>query len=188
MTRFISLLPFSIALAGCVIEGGTDDTSCADGKCDGGEDVCRVEQRYDNGTCDTDCAQSDPDCFLFFNEHAAASTWFGALEEKMAMQEVREPRRLVATTDARFARMRALLDRGWQSYQKVMPVKLIDRAPELVVIDDATANAFVALDEASNKAAWVVMVQTGAMEGQSDAALLGVVMHELTHAAKLHIM
>ena len=84
--------------------------------------------------------------------------------------------------------MRELLDRGWASYKKHMPVGMIDQPPELVVIDDPVANAFVARDHASNKAAWVVMVQTGAMANQPDHALLGVVMHELTHATKLHVL
>jgi hypothetical protein len=187
MHRFIFVFAFSSALAACMAEGG-DDTQCVGGKCDGGKDVCEIEARYGNGTCDTDCAEADVDCFLFFDDQAQANAWFAQFEATLAMQEVRQPRALVPPSDPRFTRMRELLDRGWESYKKSMPVGLLDQAPELVIIDDPTPNAFVARDRPSNKAAWTVMVQTGAMVDQSDGALLGVVMHELTHAVRLHIL
>jgi hypothetical protein len=188
MYRFTSLFSLAALFAGCAIEDISDDVDCADGKCDGGKDLCYAEHRYSNGTCDAECPQTDVDCLMLFDDQAQASAWFGELEKTIAMQEVRQPRSFVATNDPRFVRMRELLDRGWQSYKKTMPVKMIPKTPELVVIDDDTANAFVALDRASNKAAWVVMVQTGAIKDQSDDALLGVVMHELTHATKLHVL
>lgn len=183
------LILFSILLGGCTIGASDDDAPvCEGGKCDGGPDRCEAEHAYGDGTCDTDCAQADTDCFLFFDDQAAAETWFGKVEAMVAQEEVRPVREMIATTDPRFQRMRTLLDRGWAAYRDVMPVGEIDRAPQLVVIDDPSANAFVARDQASGKAAWTVMVQTGALEGASDASVLGVVMHELTHATKLHIL
>lgn len=177
MKHIVRSLAIASALAACNTTDDPDE-----------EDVCLVEARYDNGTCDTDCAQADIDCFMLFEDQQQASAWFTQLEALLAQQEVREPRALVAPADPRFGRMRELLDRGWESYQRVMPVGLLAKAPELVLIDDANVNAFVARDQASNKAAWTVMVQTGALEGQPDDALLGLVMHELTHAVKLHVL
>ena len=188
MHRFTSLISLTALFAGCAITESGDDVQCEGGKCDGGEDRCYAEARYNDGTCDAECPEADIDCFVMFDDQAQASSWFAQLETRLATSESRAPRALIPPSDARFTRMRELLDRGWASYQKHMPVGMIDQPPELVVIDDPTANAFVARDLASNKAAWVVMVQTGAMENQPDHSLLGVVMHELTHATKLHVL
>ncbi|HEU0032006.1 MAG TPA: hypothetical protein VFQ53_15340 [Kofleriaceae bacterium] len=183
----LALLLASLA-SGCVTADG-DDQDCFGGKCDGGKDVCEVEHRYGNGTCDVDCTQADIDCFTMFDDQASAETWFAGFEQTQAMQENREPRKLIASTDPRFVHMQELLEQGWQSYRRNMPVGRLEKTPALIVIDDASVNAFVALDRPTMKIPWAVMVQTGALEtGQPDYAILGVVMHELTHAVKLHVM
>ena len=163
----------------------------ADGKCDdaGEPDACEAEGRYGDGTCDGTCALPDTDCFLQFDDHAGADQWFTGFEATLAASESRPPRALVAESDPRFVRMRDLLERGWASYAEQRPVGELDRAPELVVIDDPSVNAFVAFDKTDGKIGWTVMVQTGLLDlDASEPAILGVVMHELTHAVDRHVL
>ena len=188
LASFCLLLP--LAAAACAADDD-DDPACTGDKCDdpGQTDTCEAEGRYGDGTCDGACALPDTDCFVFFDDHAAADTWFAAFEAKLAVSESRAPRALVPESDPRFAQMRELLDRGWASYAEQRPVGQLERAPELVVIDDPTVNAFVALDSDIGKIGWTVMVQTGLIElDTSEPAILGVVMHELTHAVNRHVL
>lgn len=179
--RFLAsfcLLP--LGLAACAADDDDDP---------GQTDACEAEGRYGDGTCDGACALPDTDCFVFFDDHAAADTWFTGFEAKLATSESRPPRALVPQSDPRFVQMRELLDRGWASYAEQRPVGQLERAPELVVIDDPTVNAFVAFDRDAGKIGWTVMVQTGLIElDASEPAILGVVMHELTHAVDRHVL
>jgi hypothetical protein len=187
MDRITYLVSFLALIATGCNSSDDDDLDCLDGKCD--VDVCEQEARYNNGTCDTECAQADIDCFRQFDDRSQADAWFGELEARLAMQELREPRALVPADDPRFVRMRALLDQGWESYRQVMPVGLLDKAPELVVIEEPVENAFVARDQETGKVAWVVLVQSGLIDPEhADHGVLGVVMHELTHATALHVL
>jgi len=190
--RYLSIALLSLSLAACGAEGADDDLECpAGGKCDdvGEPDTCEAEGRYGDGTCDGACALPDTDCFLFFDDHAGADQWFTGFEERLAASESRPPRALVADTDPRFVRMRDLLDRGWASYREHRPVGQLDRPPELVLVDDPSVNAFVAFDMPSGKVSWTVIVQTGLMDlDVSEPAVLGVVMHELTHAVDRHVL
>jgi hypothetical protein len=175
----------------CVIVDDSD-AECTGGKCDlGGEQSCS-DKRYGDGTCQTDlsCAVPDVDCFLTFDNDAAAATWFAGIETGIAQGESRPPRALLPETDPRFAKMRELLDRGWEAFRTNRPVgKLANIRPALVLVDDDSVNAFVAGDAPSNKAGFAVMVQTGliALNGTDDETL-GVMMHEFQHAIGLHVV
>src|SRR5262245_2882731 len=164
--------------------------ACVGAKCDLGNDgdSCEAEGRYQNGTCDADCALPDLDCFILFDDDATAATWFKGWEAAVAAQQSRAPRTIVNdASDPRVTRMRALLDRGWASYASVYQVGALDRAPGLVVVEDEAVNAFVASDHTTKQSAWTVMVHTGLLDRQgADHAVLGVVMHELEHAVSLH--
>jgi hypothetical protein len=192
--RSAALSSLSLVLSACVVVADDDDdgVDCPAGsKCDdpGEPDTCEAEGRYGDGTCDGTCALPDTDCFLFFADHAGADEWFTGFEAKLAASESRPPRALIAETDPRFVRMRELLDRGWASYAKQRPIGKLDRAPELVVIDDPSVNAFVAFDQEAGQISWTVMVQTGLIElDSSEPSILGVVMHELTHAVDRHVL
>jgi len=170
-----------------------DDGGDGGGKADGfGEGTCDLPE-YGDGVCQSDlaCAVPDIDCFVFFDSEAAAATWFSAIEEKMAAQELRAPRAIISQDDPRFVRMRELLHRGWESYKKTNPLAdLAQHEPLLVVLEDPTVNAFVMPDLDSGKAGFAVMVHTRTLdtEGLDDAAMLGLVMHELTHAVRLHVI
>jgi hypothetical protein len=167
--------------AGGVAGGGTPPAACADA-------------RYGDGTCQTDlaCEAPDVDCFRTFADRAEAEAWFAGIEATRAALETRPPRAVVPSSDPRWARMRALLDRGWASYRRVNPVgDLAEASPALVVIDDPSVNAFVmpeGLD--AKRAALAVVVHTGTLDraGLSDDAMLGLVMHELEHAIGLHVI
>ena len=197
----ISIALLSLALTACEAADAGDDgddgddgdgVECPDdGKCDdaGEPDACEAEGRYGDGTCDGTCALPDTDCFLQFDDHAGADQWFTGFEATLAASESRPPRALVAESDPRFVRMRDLLERGWTSYAEQRTVGDLDRAPELVVIDDPSVNAFVAFDKTAGKIGWAVMVQTGLLDlDASEPAILGVVMHELTHAVNRHVL
>ena len=168
-----------------------DDGDSGD-KADGfDDDTCDLPE-YGDGTCQSDlaCAAPDIDCFVFFEDEAAAGAWFMKFEEVAAAQEFREPRAQVPESDPRFQRMRELLDRGWQAYQETNPVgDLAEHRPALVVLEDPSVNAFVAPDLETGKAGFAVMVQTGALDlDLPEAPMLGLVMHELEHAVALHIV
>jgi hypothetical protein len=175
----------------CSMLGDTGDDG--GGKADGfGDDSCNLPE-YGDGICQSDlaCAAPDIDCFVFFDSEAAAATWFSGIEETMAAQEFRPPRPTVAQSDPRFQRMREILERGWQAYKKTNPLAdLAAHEPLLVVLEDPTVNAFVMPDLESGKAGFAVMVQTGTLdaEGLDEAAMQGLVMHELTHAVRLHVV
>ncbi len=192
LSQVLWILPFSAVTATGCIDAATDDLAeCAGAKCDrpGRPDACALDGRYENGMCDTDCGSPDIECFLLFDDAAAAGEWFNEFEAELAVEEQRDPRPILAPTDPRFARMRKLLDRGWKSYRALVPVGELSEAPELVVIDDPTVNAFVASDLATSLVGWTVMVQTGLLDsGAPDHEVLGVVMHELEHAVGLHVV
>lgn len=173
-----------LVAAGCSGgEGGVE------GDGDDGPDQTCDDPAYGDGTCNLDlsCDAPDIDCYLLFDGEPEARAWFTAVEEQVAASQLREPRTLLPTSDPHYTRMRALLDEGWAAYREVKAVgELGAREPELVVIEDPTVNAFVQGD--GDKAAFAVMVQTGLMDAASDEQLVAIVMHELTHAIRLHVI
>jgi hypothetical protein len=183
-------LVLSFACVGMIWAGtgcGGESGDNGDGG-DGPELECE-DPAYGDGTCDLDltCDAPDIDCYIMFADEPEARTWFTGVEEQVAAAELRAPRALVPAGDARFTRMRALLDEGWQAYKEVNAVAdLAPLVPELVVIEDPSINAFVYGD--GQKVAFAVMVQTGIIDAASDEELIAVVMHELTHAIRLHVI
>jgi hypothetical protein len=188
--RPIYLLIACTLVTACAAEG--DDADCSDGKCD--VDQSCSDPKYGDGMCQTDlsCAVPDIDCFRTFDTDEAAAAWFADLETTVAQGEGRPARAVIpAANDARFPKMRALLDKGWETMRKQVPVgKLADARPGLVFIEDPTVNAFVmpeTLDK--QRASFVVMIHSALLETPtSDDATLGLVMHELEHAVGLHVV
>lgn len=190
MLRSGLLLSLAGLTAGCTVLGESDGAG-GGGKADGFGDDCELPE-YGDGVCQADlaCAAPDIDCFVLFADDAAGGAWFAAFEEALAAEEFRPPRAQVPESDPRFQRMRQLLDRGWDAYRSVTPVAdLGEQRPALIVLEDPVVNAFVAPDLATGNAGFAVIVQTGALDlDLPDAPMLGLVMHELTHAVKLHIV
>ena len=188
------LLGFFLAavLPACAVtdEG---DADCVGEKCDGtGGGTCS-DKRYGNGTCDTDlsCAVPDIDCFTVFPDDEAAAAWYGEFEARVAMESGGQPRAILPTTHPEFPKIRALLDRGWEAFRQNRPVGLLgNKRPALVFVQDDSINAFVAPDVTLTHAGLAVMVHTGllTMEGATDDAMLGLMMHELQHAVGLHVL
>jgi hypothetical protein len=181
----IRLVVAFVFVAAC---GGDDGVDCTDGKCD---DYC-ADPRYGDGVCNTqlDCATPDIDCFHTFATDDEAAAWYGEFEAMAAQQEGRTPRALFTQADPRFARVRELLDRGWDAFAANRPVgDLRNHRPALVLVDDASINAFVAPDPDFKRAGFAVMVHTGVlgMDFTADASL-GLMMHELQHAVGLHVI
>jgi hypothetical protein len=190
MASGIGILTACALLSGCLV-GDRDDEDCTGGKCDGSGNSCG-DKRYGNGTCDLqlDCAAPDIDCFVTFDDDAAAATWFAEFEAKWAEEEHREPRKLLTPADPRWAKTRALLDDGWAAFKANRPVGVLrDKRPGLVLLDDPAPNAFVAPDLATGNAGFAVMVQTGLFEtGGSQDGAMGVMMHEFQHVIGLHVV
>ena len=190
MASRIGVLTACVLLSGCIV-GDTDDEDCSGGKCDGDGNSCS-DKRYGNGTCDLqlDCAAPDIDCFVTFEDDAAAATWFTEFEAMWAAEENRPPRKLLGPSDPRWAMTRTLLDTGWEAFKANRPVGLLaEKRPGLVLLEDSASNAFVAPDLATGNAGFAVMVQTGLFEtgGTQDGAM-GVMMHEFQHAIGLHVV
>ncbi|MEJ7597056.1 MAG: M48 family metalloprotease [Kofleriaceae bacterium] len=149
----------------------------------GEEEWACDDARYGNGVCELDaiCGVSDVDCFMTFPDDPAAETWYQARDPQAV---------LVAHTDPRYLRLRALLDRGWLAYQATNEVGyLADASPSLVIVDSPALNAFVTTDSTSGSMKSVLSVQffTGLLTLQpTDEELLAVIMHELEHAIALH--
>ncbi len=189
----IALVLLSSLLSGCTLAADNgDDASCTDGKCDGVEPSC-TDPRYNDGVCDPsiDCAVPDIDCFRTFTDDAAGAAWFTDFEAKNAVREGRAPRAVLAPSDPRFPRVRALLDRGWEAMRSSRPVGLLGEArPALVFVEDPSVNAFVMPEDLDQKrASFAVMVHTGTLGIETtDDANLGLMMHELQHAVGLHVI
>jgi hypothetical protein len=182
--RVVPIAGLGVLLASAGCAGDIDQT---DGE-DGPDQTCEAPE-YGDGACDLDlaCDVPDIDCYVLFDGEPAARAWFMSIEEQIAASELREPRTLLPTSDAHYTRMRALLDEGWAAYREVKPVgDLAAIPPQLVVIEDPSVNAFVQGD--GEKAAWSVMVYTGLMDVATDEQLVAIVMHELTHAVRLHVI
>lgn len=179
-----------VLLAGCVL-GEESGQECRDGKCDGSGESCS-DKRYGDGACDPQlaCAAPDIDCFETFADDASAATWFAGFEAQLAAEEHRAPRTLLTPAHPLWAKTRKLLDDGWAAFQANRPVgALAEARPALVLVEDASANAFVAPDLTSGKAGFAVMVQTGLFEtGGSDDGAFGIMMHEFQHVVGLHIV
>jgi hypothetical protein len=145
---------------------------------------------YGDGTCDPDldCAAPDIDCFLTFSSQEEVEGWYRPLEENLAQAAFRNPFVSLPTSDARWTRMRQLLDVGWDGYQEVLPVgDLAAFKPGLVVLETPQVNAFATSDPTGH-VGLAVIVYTGLIETMSDEELVGVVMHELTHGIRLHVL
>jgi hypothetical protein len=174
----------AFALAACAAD--TDDAVDPDK----GDQICR-DARYGDGVCQMglDCHVPDIDCFLTFDSDRDGASWFAGIERQIAAGAGQQPRTLLPESDPRFRNLRGLLDRGWAAYSSVMPVGrgLQVERPALVLVDDPEPNAFVTVDAPSQRAGLAIMVQTGLLEqGIDEAGLLGMFMHELSHAVRLH--
>jgi hypothetical protein len=173
--------------------GGAGSAGAAGGTGAGGAPpkACN-DPKYGDGVCQLDvaCDAPDIDCFLTFADQASVEAWFTDTERQLAEAGGRPPRAIVPSSDARWIKMRALLDKGWQSYQSANKVgDLAKFSPALVVVDDPTVNAFALADLASERSGFAVMVHTATLDADTpEGPMLGLVMHELEHAVGLHLI
>ena len=151
------------------------------------EPVRCTDPLYGNGMCDLDttCDAPDIDCLATFDTPEAAKSFYDAQSKIVAEKGVSMP-----ITDARFGPMQSLLDEGWEAYKETHTVgDLASKRVQLVLVDNATPNAFVAPTADLKQAGLVVMVHKGIIDlGAPKDQLLGVVMHELEHAVGLHVI
>ncbi|HEV7558498.1 MAG TPA: hypothetical protein VGO00_23675, partial [Kofleriaceae bacterium] len=111
-----------IALTGCPSSNGDDAVStCAD-------------PRYGDGTCDPQlsCDEPDIDCFQTFDNDTEAAKWWTTTGGPLVGQSFPA----VSTSDPRFAKVRAALDKGWDAFKSHRPVGELGNArPGLVIVD-----------------------------------------------------
>ncbi|MDQ3370168.1 MAG: M48 family metalloprotease [Myxococcota bacterium] len=170
-----TLLAIAVTGSGC---GTTEDDVDGPGGKGDGTGTC-TDPMYGDGTCQLDlaCGIPDIDCFHTFATDAEAGSWLDTVW----------PVAQVAESDPRFVRARALLDRAWPIYTAEEALgTLAEHRLALVLIDDATPNAFAISDPERGQAALTVHIHTGILD-QTDEALLGVIFHELAHITKLHV-
>ncbi|MBA3820344.1 MAG: M48 family metalloprotease [Deltaproteobacteria bacterium] len=177
----------SIVLTGCAIE--PDDSG--GGKEDPSNERC-TDPVYGNGICDlqTSCEAPDIDCFVTFDSQAAAQQKYTEVLASDPGFAGRPPP--LPASDARFARMQALVDDAWEAYQGVHDVgALASEKVHVVLIDSSIKNAFAmsVAHGTGRRAALAVMVYSGIIDVNApDEQLMGVVMHELEHALALHVI
>ncbi|HEY4176623.1 MAG TPA: hypothetical protein VGM90_07325 [Kofleriaceae bacterium] len=171
----------SALMAGCATDG--DDASNTDpggGKGDGSGEC--ADPMYGDGVCQADlsCGVPDIDCYRTFATDAEASTWFAP--------QYGYP--VIAETDPRYIRTRALVDKAWDLFKAANPMgKLADAHLALVMLEDPNVNAFVTSDAETGKAAVSIQVLAGLyVDGVSDDDILGVMFHELEHLYGLHVL
>jgi hypothetical protein len=175
--RFLGLL-MAAALSACGVT--IDDSAGSNGKADG-DGTC-TDPHYGDGTCQVDlaCGIPDVDCFVTFATDAEAATW----------ATMRWPSTTVAETDPVFARARTLLDRAWALYRaEVQLGKLAEKRVAAVVFEDPELNAFAMADGAPGMAGLSVQMNRGLFTSAlTDDEIVGVLLHELTHVVKLHVL
>ena len=110
---------------------------------------------------------------------ADAATWFAP--------QYSHP--VIAETDPRYIRTRALVDKAWEMFKAANPMgKLADAHLALVMLEDPQTNAFVTSDVETGKAAVSIQVLAGLyVDGVTDDDILGVMFHELEHMYGLHV-
>lgn len=177
--RIIAGMMLVGAMTACVVDEGDDALQGGNGKADG-NNVCEVPE-YGDGTCHIDlaCEVPDVDCFVTFDNDAAAAAWLPDIGRGNKLPE----------SDPRFVRARRLLDQAWTLYQKYVPVgtKLAEKRLALIVTDSAVANAFVMPDADGMRGGFVVTVEGGLVaEDQPDTMVIGTLLHEMKHLTGLH--
>jgi hypothetical protein len=172
------LLLAALTGAGCATDDPGDDTG--GGKGDSGE-TCEDPQ-YGDGVCQIglECGIPDIDCFQTFATDAEAASWITGVAGVTALPE----------SDALYVRARALTDRAWAAYTAVNHLgKLADARVSVVVLQNDAINAWVAGTPDQTKVAVSVHFHSAILAPElGDEEILGVVFHELTHIAKLHVL
>ncbi|HEY4060197.1 MAG TPA: hypothetical protein VGM39_26465 [Kofleriaceae bacterium] len=168
-------------MTGCATEG--DDASNTDpggGKGDGSGEC--TDPMYGDGVCQLDlsCGIPDIDCYRTFENDAEAATWFAP--------QYNYP--VIADTDPRFIRTRALVDKAWDYFKAANPMgQLADKHLALVMLEDPSVNAFVTSDVETGKAALSIQVLAGLyVDGVTDDDIINVMFHELEHTYGLHVV
>jgi hypothetical protein len=171
-------LALCLVLAGCVDATMVDDDPAGGGK--GDDPGTCTDPMYGDGVCQMDlgCGIPDIDCYqVFATDEEAYSTALG-----LGIS-------VLPTTDARYAKTRALLDKSWDLYKAHTPLgKLAEQRLSLVLISDPTVNAYVYPSTTTPGMAYdAVFVHSGLIDSaMTEDEFHGIMFHELTHLSKLH--
>jgi hypothetical protein len=178
-TRFGSLtFVLSLSIIGCSSAPGADE-----GDLDARQGCAHVA----DDLCDESCDKPDPDCYLAFEGHDDAAAWFDGFEAKLAEEQLRGPRAVLPETDSLYEGSRADIHRGWEAYTKQTGIDNLPE-PRVLIIEDATPNAFVVYDSFLEKNPLTIMLCSGLLEtpGITPTEMLAMSMHELEHLIMGH--
>jgi hypothetical protein len=172
-------LALCLVLAGCLDGVAGDDDPAGGGKADD-PGTC-ADPKYGDGTCHIDlaCGIPDIDCFQTFDNDDDATVALGA--DGLAT---------VSTSDARYAAARARVDKSWAMYKAGVQLgKLAEKRLALVLINDPTVNAAVYPTATPGVGYLAITVNIGLLDApnMTEDQFHGIMFHELTHLAKLHI-
>ena len=163
-----------VAFAACAGEEAAPDAGDTGGRC--------TDPRYRDGVCQVDipCGVPDVDCFVVFKNDLDAATW-AVGRTRLAP---------IFPSDPLFPRARAIVDRAWEMFRADVQLgDLGDMRLSLAIMDDHTVNAYVMADGEPGKMGFSVQITRGMMESSlSDDAIVGVVLHEITHLVHLHAL
>jgi hypothetical protein len=171
-------LALCLALAGCVDAAGTGEDPAGGGK--GDDPGTCADPKYGDGTCHMDlgCGIPDIDCYQVFATDDDAYATASGLGISV-----------LPTSDAHYAKARALLDKSWDMFKANTPLgKLAEQRLSLVLISDPTVNAYVYPSTTMPGMAYdAVFIHTGLLDSAMTAdEFHGIMFHELTHLQKLH--
>lgn len=165
-----------LALAGCsatLLPAGDPAADPAAATCG--------DAMYGDGTCQLDlaCGIPDIDCYAVYPTDQDAA---------MAVQRATGYATL-RTSDPRYARAHALVDRAWDMFRAEVAVdRLAEQRLSVVVMDSGAQNAFVLADPRPGMVMWSIQIYRGLLDTMTDDEVVSVLLHELSHAVRQHVV
>jgi hypothetical protein len=131
--------------------------------------------------------------FKQFASRDEAFTWAAGFEQLYAAATGIAPRKIIPHSDPRYAQAEQLVAQAWTGYGRLYPDVIHDLpAPYVVLLEDATVNAYAVYDDRLHAMPLAFFIQTAAFTpppgtpAPTPSALLGLVSHELAHLVLLH--
>ncbi len=112
---------------------------------------------------------------------------FGQIEAKLAARTGVLPRKIYPATHELYPKAKEIAALVWSGFSKHYPKETSGlNVPEVVIIEDATANAYAVYDGATKTIPFLFVVHTSLLK-MNRGAVLGVVAHEFAHLIFKHV-